>query len=557
MGIRRWPWTSQKQVEWEAGADDEAPVYLIETHARSDIGKVEAQIADLLPGRVSIEPVFPLANPESENERVGEAFDLRCFWSARLPGPAFAEWDESPYDLAYELAAIDGVRSVEPDLPTAFFATSSTSALGSSCEVPDSVAPKDLAWALRHMCVPDAWQVLQAQGLSQGKDIRIGQPDTGVAAHDDVAHCVDLQHGLNLLETGKLPLDPLTGPKFGKNIGHGTAVSSVAVSRGRVLPNGDPPDFGTGAPGRITGVSTEATIVPVRAIRSVIRITQRKVAKAVDFCVRQKLHVVSMSLGGLAARSLEAAIAKAVAEQLIVVCAAGNCVRIVVFPARYRSTIALAGSNVRDEPWRGTSRGKQVDVTAPAEHVWRALAESPADPPDLIHPGQGTSFATALTAGAAALWLNDRRAALLASLAPGATLQELFRACLKSTAYTPTGWNTAKFGAGIVNANKLVGCQAAASAGASGSAPARQDYGLEVVDSAGQLLEELPAHPDAALTQALGQLSEFDRQKFGHEALALIAQHAWMGTSGDAQTAAELGILLLRPSKALHAVLTS
>lgn len=557
MGKRRWPWESQKQVVWKAGADDEAPVYLIETHQRSDIGKVEAQIAGLLPGGVSIEPVFREAVSDSEAERVGDAFDLRCFWRARMPGPPFAEWDESPYDLAYELTQMDGVRSVEPDLPTAFYSTSSSSALSSSCEAPDSDKPADRAWALRQMNVPQAWQALQAMRASQGKDIRIGQPDTGVAVHDDLANCVDTAHGLNLLEPSTLPIDPLTDPKLGKNPGHGTAVSSVAVSRGTVLPNGNPPNFGTGAPGQITGVSTQATLVPVRAIRSVVRLTQGKVAEAVDFCRRSKLHVVSMSLGGLPARCLEAAIAKAVEAQLIVVCAAGNCVRIVVWPARYRSTIALAGSNCREQPWRGTSRGKHVDVTAPAEHVWRALRKSPSDGSNLIETGQGTSFATALTAGAAALWLNDRRADLLDSLTQGTTLQELFRSCLKSTARTPTGWNTAKFGAGLVDAQALVACGPATSKGVAAQPPIREDYAPHVVDSAAQVLSELPQNGDASTTEALLKLTPEQQEMFGHEALALIAQQAWMATGGSVNVAKELGIPVLQPSKALSAALAT
>jgi serine protease len=555
MGKRRWPWKSQKQAVWKAGADDEVPVYLIETHQRSDIGKVQAQIAGLLPGDVSIEPVFREAVGDSEAERVGDAFDLRCFWRARMPGPPFVEWDESPYDLAYELAEMDGVRSVEPDLPTAFYSTSSSSALSSSCEAPVSDKPADRAWALRQMNVPQAWQALQTQSASQGKHIRIGQPDTGVAAHDDLENCVDTLHGLNLIEQGSRPIDLLTDPKLGKNPGHGTAVSSVAVSRGTVLPNGNPPNFGTGAPGQITGVSTEATLVPVRAIRSVVRLTQGKVAEAVDFCRRKKLHVVSMSLGGLPARCLEAAIAKAVADQLIVVCAAGNCVRIVVWPARYRSTIALAGSNFREQPWRGTSRGKRVDVTAPAEHVWRALRKSPSDGSNLIETGQGTSFATALTAGAAALWLNDRRAALLGSLTQGATLQELFRTCLKSTARTPAGWNTAKFGAGLVDVQALVACGPSASNGVAAQPAAREDYAPEVIDSATQVLSELPQNSDAATTRALLNLTPAQQEKFGHEALALIAQHAWMATGGSVDIAKELGIPVLKPSRALSAVL--
>ena len=76
-----------------------------------------------------------------------------------------------------------------------------------------------------------------------------------------------------------------------------------------------------------------------------------------------------------------------------------------------------------------------------------------------------------------------------------------------------------------------------------------------MAESATQVIDELPQHPDGATTRALLNLSPANREKFGHEAIALIAQNAWLATGGTEDTATELGIPLLRPSKALRAVL--
>lgn len=52
--------------------------------------------------------------------------------------------------------------------------------------------------------------------------------------------------------------------------------------------------------------------------------------------------------------------------------AAGNCVGVVVYPARYEEVIAVAGINKADQPWKGTCRGEAVDISAPGEFVLRA-----------------------------------------------------------------------------------------------------------------------------------------------------------------------------------------
>jgi serine protease len=199
--------------------------------------------------------------------------------------------------------------------------------------------------------------------------------------------------------------------------------------------------------------------MPIRAIRSVIRISQVKVAEAINFAVDNGAQVITMSLGGLPSVSLGRALRRAVEADVIVLAAAGNCCGFVVWPARYDICIAVAGTNVSDLPWKGSCRGADVDISAPGENVFRAK----------VHPGQSakgteigqgqrTSFSVALTAGVAALWLaHHGRANLIgAARARGETLQAMFVRLLRATARRPVTWDRANMGAGIVDARALL-----------------------------------------------------------------------------------------------------
>ena len=69
----------------------------------------------------------------------------------------------------------------------------------------------------------------------------------------------------------------------------------------------------------------EATLVPIRATKSVALVRGVGVAKAVDHARRSGCHIVSMSLGGvMLTGALEAAIQVAVRSGTIVMAAAGN-----------------------------------------------------------------------------------------------------------------------------------------------------------------------------------------------------------------------------------------
>lgn len=441
----------RKSPRPEATAAPPGMEFVLETRGRTAGPVLQSQLRSMLPVEFSLQPLFPDAYQEPQ-----ESGDLARFQLLAIPWLSFRQLETSPFDLAYWLQDQLDLSSAEPDLETEFFperddlAGPEAAMLGCGAGGPQ---PEDRGWALRRLGVPEAWALSEAQGRpDRGQGVLIGQPDTGVAGHDELRDALDLTHGFDILRGVKDPSDPLQGDPWDQP-GHGTGTASVAVSRG-LLVEGLP---GTGAPGSITGAAPKALLAPIRCIESVIRIRQSPVARAIEHARRQGCRIITMSLGGLPSFALAAALKRAVEDNIIVLAAAGNCVRSVVWPARYRRCIAVAGTNNADRPWKGSCRGKSVDISAPGEAVWRARRHTPSDPLDTIGCGDGTSYAVALIAGVAALWLaHHGRERLVRSLAPGERLQDRFLRLLQATARQPDGWRSRKFGAGIADAAALL-----------------------------------------------------------------------------------------------------
>jgi hypothetical protein len=355
-------------------------------------------------------------------------------------------WDAEPttaYTAGYALADDLHLRTAEPDFPTPFFPEEDPPSEGDlltegfrfppGCWVDVEPALAD-RWALERVRAQEAWEFSLRQGRpDRGRGVVIAQPDTGVVRHPELADVVRFR-GYDVLGRDDDPTDPLDG----SNPGHGTGTASVVVSTEEH---------------RVVGTAPAAAHMPIRAITSVIQTTQVSVAEAIGYAVDNGAHVITMSLGGVPAAVLERAVRRAVAADVIVLAAAGNCVRTVVWPARYDECIAVAGTNAHDRMWRGTCRGSAVDIAAPAQNVLKAKAS-----PVGVGQGQGTSFAVAVTAGVAALWLahHGRADLVAAARSRGETLQTMFRRLMRATARRPAGWNSLELGAGIVNARALL-----------------------------------------------------------------------------------------------------
>jgi hypothetical protein len=174
----------------------------------------------------------------------------------------------------------------------------------------------------------------------------------------------------------------------------------------------------------------------IRGVQSVFRLTRVSAARAIDWAVDHRAHVIPMSLGGIVSCTLQRALRRAVNADVIVLAAAGNCIGLVVWLARFDESIAVA----------------RVDISAPAEKAWRATV------PNGSGQGQGASFAVAPAAGPAALWLyRHGRASLIgAARAGGETMQDMLRRVAGATARRPPGWDSFSMGAGIVDARALL-----------------------------------------------------------------------------------------------------
>ncbi len=426
----------------------------------------DATIAALVEERLGLKvEVGPLFEPDR---------DLDRFRAIDVPGVTSDDRADL-FDVARAINDLLGSESVEPDLGTHYYDADAAPPPEGSAESADwafwcwvdetASAPADPDWAINKTKVREAWNASTTAGKpSAGKGIVIYQPDTGVVPeHKELPKDVEKDpRSANFVEGGTSPVDPMSASG---NPGHGTSTGSVVASA---------------KAGRMTGSAPAATLVPIRCLTSVAVFNQSPVAQAIDHARRNGAHVITMSLGGVWSSALHAAVKKAVAANVIVVAAAGNCVGQVVWPARFDEVVAVGGINEQFRPWRGSSRGPAVDISGPAELVLRADARDPSDR-GKVGPGQGTSFATAHLAGVAACWLAHRgRDSLIAGLAPGTTLQQLFRAAVRQSAVVPPGFDTGQFGAGIVDAEHLMRMVPAPVAGPEAVAAAPRDIAEQV-----------------------------------------------------------------------------
>ncbi len=452
---------------------------------------------------------------------------LDRFAILRLPGVERTLPARDLFDIGYALASARGLASAEPDIGSRAYADptppelvgqpESASILGGLCWT-DGDAPKDVLWPLKVTGITRAWSRTTGEGML------IAQPDTGVAAHVELGDgMVDMERAFDVLQGVPGAKDPLREGMA--NPGHGTGTASVAASR---------------RAGRLSGAAPGATLVPIRCIEDVKVFDAAPVAAAILHAVDIGADVISLSLGGAPSRALHEAIRKAVAADAVVVAAAGNCVRLVVWPARYPEVVAVAGSGPTDEPWKGSSRGEAIDITAPAELVWRAQRTRPDEPTDLIEPGQGTSFATAIVAGAAALWLahHGREAIRAEARRRDSDVCSLFRAALRATARFPGGWNSDRFGPGILNADHLLKL-------APWEVPAldRRNGWDSIADAVAE--GEVEG----------GRAPAFD-QRFGAEIGSILLEQARLGAPAS-QITREAKTLTTRPSRALSAAVST
>lgn len=315
-------------------------------------------------------------------------------------------------------------------------------------------------WHLACCRIPAAWTLFAATPAHRAalpwRDIRVGHIDTGYSEHAALgwsqgsSETVRPALGYDFFDDDDDPRDPFLP---NGNPGHGTGTSATIAG---FLPGAARGPFYGAAPG--------ATIVPFRVTDSVIiDHVMRHVAAAIRAALDRGCQVINICLGGLFRNgAVEAALDAAYERGVIVVCAAGNIWGEVIYPGRYNRCVTMGGIGPDDLPWGGSARGKFVDLCGPAQQVRRVQAQDlpPGTaaagvlwPPD----GTGTSYATALCSGVAALWLAWHGEETLAQRYPAPWQRAAaFKTLLRRTARVPPDWNTEECGSGILDAEALL-----------------------------------------------------------------------------------------------------
>jgi subtilisin family serine protease len=237
----------------------------------------------------------------------------------------------------------------------------------------------EIPWGVKMVRAPEIWP------LTRGEGVKVAVIDTGVDLdHPDLA--ANLRQGINILDGERPPQD---------HNGHGTHVAGTigAVENGR----------------NPVGVSPGVEIYPIKALNDKGNGWLSDIIAGVEWCINNGMHIINMSfvVNGNN-ESLREMILATDRAGVLVVAAAGNSgpgENTVQFPARYPETIAVSAVDRKQQIAGFSSRGPEVDLTAPGVEILS------------LWPGggkkkmQGTSMAAPHVTGVAALLLSVDRTA--------------------------------------------------------------------------------------------------------------------------------------------------
>jgi subtilisin len=238
------------------------------------------------------------------------------------------------------------VATVEEDAPC--YALEGPFA-GLAVEGQPAVQSETIPAGVQQVNAPQTWS------FSQGKGIRVAVIDTGI----DFKH-PDLQPNY----VGGTSFVPGTATPMDDN-GHGThCAGTIAAALN-----------GSG----VVGVAPQASLYAVKVLDQTGSGQFSWIISGIDWCIQQRIHIISMSLGGPAAPSaLETMCNLAWSKGVLIVAAAGNenqqnpvppAASNVGYPGKYKNVIAVSAIDSSNVIAPFSSRGPEVDLCAPGVSV--------------------------------------------------------------------------------------------------------------------------------------------------------------------------------------------
>ena len=399
-----------------------------------------APAPSIAPGQPRLLVKFAADATITDRERaigsVGGSVDrvLEALGVTRIAVPLAATEDATGL-AALKLARDPAVVSVEPD---------STGAV--------QFAPNDAywltdpsfgigQWGLRTAQVDKAWDIVRGAPI-----VTVAVIDTGIDPnHPDLAGVA--LPGATFVSSP----DPSCAPgSVIDDNGHGTHVAGVIAANGN---NGQ----------GIAGVAFGVRILPIKALDCTGSGLLSDVASGVTYATDHGARVINISLGSSSAQStLQDAIRYAVARNVLVVAAAGNCgvtstrcasANEPQYPGAFPETLAVAATDQGDTHASFSNVGAYVGLSAPGVRIWSTTPTYPTTlsraNPSLANYAafSGTSQASPLVAGVAALALSRE---------PGLTAAQLTDRLRATADDVGSPGVDAVFGAGRVNALRAV-----------------------------------------------------------------------------------------------------
>lgn len=421
----------------------------------------------IYPGILTSEAIFPLSTVPEEK---------RYFYISLMTA-------KNPWDIAEELEALPQIDNATPDLPAdtdvqrefvrsdedTVETTESMKNRFAKWNEPEFIDHWKTSYFTKDLISKKDWEALRAWNrkavnmpklLSELKDwptissnlskLKLVQLDTGYTDLSKVENGYNLNEDMDFIDNDNNAADAMDDGLL-KYPGHGTRTASIVIgnSRSNFDQNGN---YGL----LFNNSGLRFRMIPYRISQSVVLIGRGKnLVDSINHAAYTNADVVTMSMGSYP-RPMLYEVAKSVYDRgLIWVCAAGNEVEMVVAPALYPGTVAVAAFNPNRKPWKGSSYGTTVDVSAPGEDVYVPFENK--DLKEIMAYGSGTSYATPHVASAAILWKAKHLDKLSKYNQPWQVV-EAFRHCLRVSASKnkPANWDTKNYGSGLLDIQLLL-----------------------------------------------------------------------------------------------------
>jgi len=207
--------------------------------------------------------------------------------------------------------------------------------------------------------------------------IKVAIIDTGISvSHPDLKN--NIKGGVNIINSRK---------SWDDDNGHGSHVAGIVAGIDNTI--------------GVVGVAPSADLYAVKVLNSGGSGYLSDIIEGLDWAIKNKMQVVNMSFGAsIDIQSFHEAIQRANITGIVQVAAAGNSGGSVIFPAAYPEVIAVSATDNTDTLATWSSRGPEVDLSAPGVSIYSTYKGS------TYATLSGTSMASPHVAGAAALVMN-------------------------------------------------------------------------------------------------------------------------------------------------------